>query len=388
MEYSQANFMAKQLNMAIYRLDLSAIKTILQEGANPNIMITDPYTDEPITALLKVAQMADLYVNLQKTDIEHGLPQSNAATRYLVNMKTLLKITKNLLADGADPSIKNNKGQTVRDLLNNIDQKYFSKEQRKTFSDILKSLSKAETSKAKKKQKKNINTTEQLHDAIKTLNKAKVFQLANNINVNDMDQNGNTSLNVAASTVINIYSTKNKNTRSTDLEKISLIIQGLLNEGANPTIKNKASKTAWDKLKQFEQEEAKFLSPEEQQTFNVILSLLKPISPQPQPKPKNDQTQPRTPSPSPSPSKPAESISEQAWSQFPEAKKLRDQYKHMKEVYGAVLGVTPQASRAEINKAYRELSLKWHPDKYEGNKELATEVQSILNNARNTLIGN
>jgi DnaJ family protein C protein 3 len=37
-----------------------------------------------------------------------------------------------------------------------------------------------------------------------------------------------------------------------------------------------------------------------------------------------------------------------------------------KRDYYKILGVKRTASTKEINKAYRELAKKWHPDKYEG----------------------
>ena len=37
------------------------------------------------------------------------------------------------------------------------------------------------------------------------------------------------------------------------------------------------------------------------------------------------------------------------------------------------LNVNPQSNENEIKKAYRKLSMKWHPDKNPYNKEEATE---------------
>ena len=45
----------------------------------------------------------------------------------------------------------------------------------------------------------------------------------------------------------------------------------------------------------------------------------------------------------------------------------------MAENFYSVLGVTPTASETDIRKAYRQLAMKWHPDKNPQNLEAATE---------------
>jgi hypothetical protein len=48
-----------------------------------------------------------------------------------------------------------------------------------------------------------------------------------------------------------------------------------------------------------------------------------------------------------------------------------------------ILGLPPTATRDEVNKAYKKLSLKWHPDKPSGNAEKFKEIA----NAKHDLIG-
>jgi curved DNA-binding protein CbpA len=57
--------------------------------------------------------------------------------------------------------------------------------------------------------------------------------------------------------------------------------------------------------------------------------------------------------------------------------------------YYAVLGVAPTASEDEIQKAYRALAAKYHPDKHQGNEleDLAKEKLTQLNTAV-SVIGN
>jgi DnaJ-class molecular chaperone len=56
----------------------------------------------------------------------------------------------------------------------------------------------------------------------------------------------------------------------------------------------------------------------------------------------------------------------------------------MSENYYEILGVNEKASQAEIKKAYRSLSMKFHPDKNKGNQESVGKFQKI-NEAYETL---
>lgn len=52
----------------------------------------------------------------------------------------------------------------------------------------------------------------------------------------------------------------------------------------------------------------------------------------------------------------------------------------------AVLGISRSATAAEIKKAYRVMSLKWHPDRCgEGNKDQATAMMAEINQANDVL---
>ncbi len=51
-----------------------------------------------------------------------------------------------------------------------------------------------------------------------------------------------------------------------------------------------------------------------------------------------------------------------------------------------VLGLPENVSKDEVIKAFKDLSLKWHPDKHKGNEELATAIQQIIADAKATLI--
>lgn len=50
----------------------------------------------------------------------------------------------------------------------------------------------------------------------------------------------------------------------------------------------------------------------------------------------------------------------------------------MKEDFYKILGVAKTATAEEIKKAYKKLALKWHPDKNQDNKEVATEKFKII----------
>jgi len=54
--------------------------------------------------------------------------------------------------------------------------------------------------------------------------------------------------------------------------------------------------------------------------------------------------------------------------------------------YYAVLGVSPQASGEEIKKVYRQLALKYHPDRNQGSPEAETKIRQI--NAAYEILGN
>jgi thioredoxin-like negative regulator of GroEL len=51
----------------------------------------------------------------------------------------------------------------------------------------------------------------------------------------------------------------------------------------------------------------------------------------------------------------------------------------------ASLGISKQATQKEIRSAYRKLSLKWHPDKHEGDKEVAQIKFQAIGDAYETL---
>ena len=54
--------------------------------------------------------------------------------------------------------------------------------------------------------------------------------------------------------------------------------------------------------------------------------------------------------------------------------------------YYAILGVSPQASDEEIKKVYRQLALKYHPDRNRGSSEAETKIRQI--NAAYEILGN
>ena len=49
----------------------------------------------------------------------------------------------------------------------------------------------------------------------------------------------------------------------------------------------------------------------------------------------------------------------------------------MSENYYTILGVDEKASKEDIKKAYRSLSMKFHPDKNNGNQECVIKFQQI-----------
>ncbi len=53
--------------------------------------------------------------------------------------------------------------------------------------------------------------------------------------------------------------------------------------------------------------------------------------------------------------------------------------------YYAILGISPQASNEEIKKVYRQLALKYHPDRNQGNPEAETKIRQI--NAAYEILG-
>ena len=61
----------------------------------------------------------------------------------------------------------------------------------------------------------------------------------------------------------------------------------------------------------------------------------------------------------------------------------------MEKNYYEILGITPNATKEEIRKAYRRLASKYHPDKHQGNplQELAEEKFKEINEAYHALLG-
>jgi DnaJ-class molecular chaperone len=54
--------------------------------------------------------------------------------------------------------------------------------------------------------------------------------------------------------------------------------------------------------------------------------------------------------------------------------------------YYKILGITANSTNNDIKKAYKKLSLRWHPDKNKLNKELTTEYFKKITNVYSTLI--
>ena len=57
----------------------------------------------------------------------------------------------------------------------------------------------------------------------------------------------------------------------------------------------------------------------------------------------------------------------------------------MPREYYQLLGVGESASKSDLKKAYRKLSLKWHPDKNPNNKEEASEKFKKISEAYSVL---
>ena len=56
-----------------------------------------------------------------------------------------------------------------------------------------------------------------------------------------------------------------------------------------------------------------------------------------------------------------------------------------KRVDHQILGVKPGASEAEINKSFKKLAMKWHPDKNPKNREVAEEAFKIISDSHTRL---
>lgn len=417
----------KELHMAIYETNPHHVYVLLHQRADPNLIIEDLYTGDLVTALIKTAMVMKSLAQQQKIFIASGGSPTLASATYLPNMQSIQKIFNILLEHGADTTLLNNRGQTATDILNSIDDKNLLKKEKGILDSILVALNASKQSpqskqskkskQAKKakspqskqakepKQAKKSKNTEKIYKAIKDLNITKVRKLLKKANINATDQNGNTPLNIAASMVISVCTMEKYKHYHNGLESLYTIIDELLKYNADKYIKNKAGKTALDKLKAFQQEEGHLISPQNQQEFNSILLLLSQPKQRTQKEKSQQNAKPTVQQPpkhEPSPSQAAETIAEQAWSQFPEAKKLRNLYQNtlklynkigsakrlrtqdrdkLRNLYGAVLSIPPYPTKQQIRQAFRKLSLKWHPDKHSGNKELANEVFKIINEA-------
>ena len=63
---------------------------------------------------------------------------------------------------------------------------------------------------------------------------------------------------------------------------------------------------------------------------------------------------------------------EDAWQQFKDQFEQEYEYEDYTEYY-KTLGLTQGATYEEVKRRFRELALKYHPDKYKGNKQVAAE---------------
>ncbi|HEV2917533.1 MAG TPA: J domain-containing protein, partial [Candidatus Babeliales bacterium] len=107
-------------------------------------------------------------------------------------------------------------------------------------------------------------------------------------------------------------------------------------------------------------------------------------------------TKPTVSSEEPNKPTPEPDIQAEAWSQFPEANKLRkakvpasyfNQYDlYPKDIWFKVLDASPATPKSDLKVKYRKLALKWHPDRNMDKRELAKEVLQILATANEQVI--
>ena len=111
----------------------------------------------------------------------------------------------------------------------------------------------------------------------------------------------------------------------------------------------------------------------------------KPPKPEPKPEPKRYKKTHEFDDDENYDSKPKKS--EQKPKPQPKPQEAPPPQKHPHEDHYATLGLTSDATPAEVTRAYRLLSRKWHPDKNVGNEEQATEEFKKINNAYSTIVG-